>query len=82
LHLVLTDVIMPGIHGPELARQLQAIRQVPILYMTGYAGGLEALHVSEVACIQKPFSADSLARKVREVLGAAVMSDPQQSGSS
>jgi len=79
LHLVLTDVIMPGIHGPELADRLKTIRPTPVLFMSGYSGGLGNRHGAEVASIQKPFTPDSLARKVREVLGARKTDD---SGSS
>jgi signal transduction histidine kinase/CheY-like chemotaxis protein len=71
LHLVLTDVIMPGMQGPEFANRLKAVRPTPVLFMSGYTGGLENRHASEAASIQKPFTPDSLARKVREVLGGA-----------
>lgn len=71
LHLVLTDVIMPGMQGLELANRLKTIRRTPILFMSGYAGSMGGQHGAEVAYIQKPFTADGLVRKVREVLGAA-----------
>jgi two-component system, cell cycle sensor histidine kinase and response regulator CckA len=70
LDLLLTDVIMPGIHGPELADRLRTIRPTPVLFMSGYSGGLETRRGSEAASIQKPFTPVSLAQKVREVLGA------------
>jgi CheY-like chemotaxis protein len=70
LHLLLTDVIMPGMHGPELATRWKTIRRTPILFMSGYPGSMEAGHDSEVAYIQKPFTPDALVRKVREILGA------------
>jgi len=71
VHLLLTDVVMPGINGRELAAKLRAVYpEVKVLYMSGYAeniisraGGVGA------AFIQKPFSPDSLVRKVHEVLG-------------
>ena len=72
LHLVLTDVIMPGLHGPELASRLKGIRKTPILFMSGYSGVLQAGRNPEIAYIQKPFTPDALARKVREVLGAPI----------
>jgi two-component system, cell cycle sensor histidine kinase and response regulator CckA len=68
LHLLLTDVIMPGMHGLELATRLKTLRRTPILFMSGYSGRMEAIDDSEVAYIQKPFTPDALARKVREVL--------------
>ena len=69
LDLVLTDVIMPGMQGPELANRLQTIRRTPILFMSGYSGSMEGRHDSELAYIHKPFTPNTLARKVREVLG-------------
>ena len=69
LDLVLTDVIMPGMQGPELAKRLQTIRRTPILFMSGYSGSMEGRHDSELAYIHKPFTPNTLARKVREVLG-------------
>jgi PAS domain S-box-containing protein len=69
LHLLLTDVIMPGMNGLELAARLKTMRPTPILFMSGYSDRMEGEHDSGVAYIQKPFTPDSLVRKVREVLG-------------
>jgi CheY-like chemotaxis protein len=66
--LLLTDVMMPGMDGLELAARLRGIRPTPILFMSGYAGRVKELHISGIAYIQKPFSPEALARKVREVL--------------
>jgi nitrogen-specific signal transduction histidine kinase/CheY-like chemotaxis protein len=71
LHLLLTDVIMPGISGPELATRLQAMRSLPVLFMSGYSDLREADQNSEVAYIQKPFIAVALVSKVRELLDKA-----------
>ncbi len=71
LHLLLTDVIMPGMHGLELATRLQVIRGTPVLFMSGYPGSMEAGLDSEVDYIQKPFTPDILVGKVQEILGAA-----------
>lgn len=68
LDLVLTDVIMPGMRGPELVNRLEAIRRTPVLFMSGYSESMEGGHDREVAYIRKPFTPDALARKVREVL--------------
>jgi CheY-like chemotaxis protein len=68
LDLVLTDVIMPGMHGPELANRLKRIRPLRVLFMSGYSESMEGEDDPEVGHIQKPFTPDSLARKVREVL--------------
>jgi len=70
--LVLTDVVMPGVTGPELATQLKAGRPtLKVIYMSGYTqdsmvqrGVLE----HEIAFLRKPFSSETLGRKLREVL--------------
>lgn len=76
--LLLTDVMMPGMDGLELATRMRDIRPTPILFMSGYAGSMKAGHVSGVAYIQKPFSPEALARKVREVLAEGERSNPQK----
>jgi two-component system cell cycle sensor histidine kinase/response regulator CckA len=72
IHLLLTDVIMPKISGPQLAKVLSVLRpNMRVLFMSGYTdGALEQKDVlsKEVAFIQKPFSWSSLALKIREVL--------------
>ncbi len=74
LDLLLTDVIMPGASGPELARRLLEKRPgTRVLYVSGYT---DASMASQGALddgayfLQKPFTPESLARKVREVLDA------------
>jgi two-component system, cell cycle sensor histidine kinase and response regulator CckA len=69
--LLLTDVIMPGMSGKELSERLAIGNRVPTLYMSGYTDSIIAKHgVLEegAAFIQKPFNADDLLEKVREVL--------------
>jgi DNA-binding NtrC family response regulator len=71
IHLMLTDVILPGISGPELAKSLASLRpETTVLYASGYTGDLiERYGISGSAhFIEKPFSFDSLARKVKELL--------------
>lgn len=73
IHLLLTDVHMPEMNGPDLARQVVALRpSIRVLYMSAYAD-IDALTPAGpeagVAFIQKPFTPDALVRKVREVLG-------------
>jgi signal transduction histidine kinase/ActR/RegA family two-component response regulator len=74
IHLLLTDVIMPGISGKGLADQLgQARREMRILFMSGYSDEAIVHHgVLEpgVAFLQKPFSPLALAQQVRQVLDA------------
>jgi len=75
IHLLLTDVVMPGISGNELA--IQVLKQRPgikVLFMSGYTdhavihnGPLE----NGVHFLQKPFTPSSLATKIREILDEA-----------
>ena len=68
--LLLTDVVMPKISGPELAERLG----LPVIYMSGYTGDLIEQHEMlrpGMAYIQKPFSAGDLKRKVRSALDEA-----------
>ena len=80
IHLLLTDVVMPGLTGPALARQAQQERpELEVLYMSGYSDGsdgLAGLDDSEMALIQKPFSTDRLLRKLRQVLGPTSVCNP------
>jgi PAS domain S-box-containing protein len=72
--LLITDVVMPTLSGPALAEQLTAQRpQLKVLYVSGYADNAVLRHgVLEpgIHFLQKPFNADSLASKVREILDA------------
>jgi CheY-like chemotaxis protein len=72
IHLLVTDVVMPKISGPELAKRLAVFQpEMKVLYMSGYADNAIVHHgVLEegVNFIQKPFTMEGLAKKVREVL--------------
>jgi two-component system cell cycle sensor histidine kinase/response regulator CckA len=72
IHLLLTDVVMPIMGGRELAAQLKSIRRdLKVLFMSGYADECmlqEGLMEPNTAYIQKPFTPDGLAGKVRELL--------------
>jgi two-component system cell cycle sensor histidine kinase/response regulator CckA len=73
IHLVLTDVILPGISGKDIIAQLKSSRPgVKALYISGYTDKTIVNHGvldSDVAFLQKPFTTDGLARKVRDVIG-------------
>lgn len=73
IHLLLSDVIMPGINGFELAKRIGAIRpELRVLFMSGYtsdaleASGIE--NTERLNFLQKPFDTDGLVNKVQEVL--------------
>jgi PAS domain S-box-containing protein len=72
IHLLITDVVMPGMNGRELAKQLISLHpQILCLYMSGYSGDIITHHgmLDEgVNFIQKPFSMQALTGKVRQVL--------------
>lgn len=69
--LLLTDVVMPGLSGPELSDRAAALRPgLPVLYMSGYSHDLmpERTLRAGVRLVEKPFTADLLLTRVREVL--------------
>jgi CheY-like chemotaxis protein len=72
IDLLLTDIVMPGINGRELARRAQEIRpDLPVLYMTGYSRNA-VVHQGRldegVELLQKPVSQAELAARVRKLL--------------
>jgi PAS domain S-box-containing protein len=76
IHLLLTDVIMPGVSGRELAKRVTARQpSVRVLYMSGYTYNVIAENGTlerGVAFLQKPFTPSALVEKVREVLDMVV----------
>jgi FixJ family two-component response regulator len=72
IHILVTDVVMPGMGGREVAEALTLERpEIRVLYISGYTDEAIGRHnVLEpgVFFLQKPFSTDALLRKVREVL--------------
>ena len=75
IDLLFTDIVMPGLDGRALARQLQLSRSdLKVLYTTGHTDDSEALRDVQAAgadFLPKPYTPESLARKVRGVLDRA-----------
>jgi two-component system, cell cycle sensor histidine kinase and response regulator CckA len=73
IDLALTDLVMPHMSGRELAVRLAQLRpSIKILYMSGYSSDMIARHgilEDGLTLVEKPFSPEQLAQKVREVLG-------------
>jgi two-component system, cell cycle sensor histidine kinase and response regulator CckA len=72
IHLLVTDVVMPGMNGRELAARLAVdYPHVQVLYLSGYTDDAIAHHgvlQAGIELLHKPFTPDALARRVREVL--------------
>jgi two-component system cell cycle sensor histidine kinase/response regulator CckA len=70
LDLVLSDVVMPAMNGPELVDKLRSIRPMQVLYMSGYTGEDLSRHATAAGetVLEKPFTASVLLRAVREAL--------------
>lgn len=74
IHIVLSDVIMPQMSGPEMIQRMMKERpEINVLFMSGYPGEEIAKHGSfgmDASFIQKPVDPDEIIRKVHEVLGS------------
>jgi CheY-like chemotaxis protein len=74
LHLLLTDVVMPGMSGRELGQRMRKERpETRLLYMSAYTEDeviLRGIRVAEVNFLSKPFSLDGLESAVRDALSA------------
>jgi len=72
IDLLLTDVVMPGMNGPELAEYVTSVKDgIKVLYMSGYADRTishNGLVKEEIQFLQKPFTPDELLQKTRETL--------------
>ena len=72
IHLLITDVIMPHMNGPELADKLSISRpETKILFVTGYSDndiGDHGVLDPQIELLQKPFTPQTLSRKIRDVI--------------
>ncbi|PYR29900.1 MAG: hypothetical protein DMF92_10330 [Acidobacteria bacterium] len=77
IHLLLTDIVLPGIDGHELALKVARHRpQLPVLFMSGYTTRLstiDGLLEPGVQLLEKPFTAHTLLTKTRQILGTTLM---------
>jgi nitrogen-specific signal transduction histidine kinase len=72
IHLLVTDIVMPNVGGKELSQRLRQVRpQIKVLFMSGYPDHPALANADdgvETTVLQKPFSLDTLAHKVRGLL--------------
>ena len=76
IHLLMTDVVMPGISGRELSERVRAIRPgIRVLFMSGYTDQAVVHHgilETDAVLLQKPFTVAALAAKLRDILNLEV----------
>jgi two-component system cell cycle sensor histidine kinase/response regulator CckA len=83
IDLLLTDVVMPRMKGPELAEALGVVRPgIRVLYMSGYADATMLPDAASLAVVPKPFSEETLVRMVREALDTSAGTRAEPTGSS
>ena len=72
IHLLVTDVVMPGMGGRDMVNRLMPMRpNMSVLFMSGYLDHIvmkQGVEEGEMQFLHKPFTPSALARKVREVL--------------
>lgn len=84
IHLLITDVIMPAMSGPELAQALAVTRpDTRVLFISGYTADRLAHYPkldSDVSLLRKPFKLNDLAHKVHDLLSQGSQAQPQRTG--
>jgi len=70
IHLLLTDVVMPGMRGPEVAKRVSALHpETCALYMSGYSDlAMEGELQGNADMVQKPIDLETLTQRIREIL--------------
>jgi len=72
VHILVTDVVMPGMNGRELAQKIKSLcPATKVLYISGYTDNAIVRHGvldAGTAFLQKPFTSETLIRKIREVI--------------
>ena len=69
IHMLLSDTVMPGMSGPELAQQLrESLPELRVLLTSGYADQAKTVELPYASFIAKPFTPTSLAQKISDVL--------------
>jgi PAS domain S-box-containing protein len=81
IHLLLTDMIMPGMNGPAVAEKLALLHpEARVLFMSGYTGFVSrGLIDPHAVLVSKPFTREELLRKIRQVLGPRTPASPEGS---
>jgi YesN/AraC family two-component response regulator len=71
IHLLLTDMIMPGMNGPVVAEKIVSLHpEARVLFMSGYSGFVSrGLIDPDAVLVSKPFTRDELLNKIQQVLG-------------
>ncbi|MDF1566554.1 MAG: response regulator [Spirochaetaceae bacterium] len=82
--LIVSDVVMPGLNGPELVEELRKVMpEVPVLYTSGYPAGTVSDHGvldDDIHYLPKPFSREELAQKISETFLSAPAAGPTSNG--
>ena len=75
IHLLLTDMIMPGMNGPAVAEKLASLHpEAKVLFMSGYTGFVSrGLIDPHAVLVSKPFTREELLRKIQQVLGSRIL---------
>ena len=77
IQLLMTDVVLPGLNGLQVAQLIAAVRPgIRVLYLSGYTNDAIVHHgvlEPDIAFLQKPFTPAVLGRKVREVLDSPAL---------